>query len=1132
MQYLYNIKFRHLLLFTLLLVLQSFGTSAQNHKEAFKLSGVVLTEEGSPLPGARIRISGASDRGTVTDTEGRFSLITTLGETLEVAYIGMISRRVEVKDNKPLKIILKENISTVSELVVTGYQKIPGRVYTGAASLVKMKDIKLDGVADISRMLEGRVPGLTIQNISGTFGTTPRINIRGGASIIGSVQPLWVVDGVMYEDHVNLSPDDLASGNAGTLIGSVMAGINANDIEDIQVLKDASATSLYGARALNGVIVVTTRRGRRETPLQISYSGELSFRAKPSYSSANILDSQETMAIYMEMERKGYFDLRQALYGRRSGVYYRLYKGMSTIDPTTGDFYISATSEGKREFLKRHEYANTNWMDQLFTLNPTHAHTLTVTGGGKHIASYASLSLYEDKGWSIIDKVNRMTANLNNTLYINDRLNASLSLQGSLRKQLAPGTLPQRKNTRLGTFERDFDINPYSYAVGTSRTLSPYEQDGSLAYYRNNWAPFNILNEYAHNYMNLNVFDFKIQGDVTYKPVRGLKLRALISSRQSYTANTHHIGEPSNVVQVFRAHETPEVARENIYLLRDDTHPLSLPKVALTHGGILNKSETTMRSDTYRISMEYDRNSGVHDLRSFAFAEVRKTDRSINPFAGYGIQYDRGNQVFTNPLIIEKLTKEGDTYFGLTELRDRGITFSWSGTYGYDHRYILHTVVNMEGSNTAGANHRARWLPTWNVGGKWNIHEEEYMKEHPYVNRLALRASYGLTAKINDAVLGSDVIYKNAQILRPNLSDRESAIRIYQLENRDLSWEKMYELNLGVDVGILQDRVSATVDLYRRDAFDLIDLVRTSGIGGQYYKYANYGDMRTMGVELSLYSTNILAGDFSWKSNLSLSLMHQTVTRLLNSPNTFDLVAGRGLGSIVGFPKGGLYSFNFQGLNNVGLPTFDFGLYPSNNGKNMEISGANFSDAQFSRSYLIYHGPIEPRYTGGLTNTFSYKGWELSLFLTMQAGYKIRLNPTFDPAFGDLNVFGKEYLKRWLVAEDEWHTDVPVIPSKDLIRLYGEEEIERAYNTYNFSQMRVADGSFVRLKNVSLSYRLPADRIKSWGMKSASLRLNITNPVLLYSDRKLQGQDPEFYKSGGVALPTPQQVTLTLNMGY
>ncbi|KGN71723.1 SusC/RagA family TonB-linked outer membrane protein [Porphyromonas sp. COT-239 OH1446] len=1114
------------LILSLALISSSLTLLAQERQ---RITGEVKDEFGEPVVGVSVFVSGTK-LGTSTDANGRFTLVAEIGQSLKLSSIGFATQIVKIT-KQHLKITMREDVALTEQLVVNGYQKVKSRVYTGAATSVKMQEIKLDGMADVSRMLEGRVPGLSIQNISGSFGSAPRINIRGGASIIGNVQPLWVIDGAVYEDLVSLSLDQLTSGDAVTLISSAVAGLNPSDIDDIQVLKDASATSVYGARALNGVIVVSTKSGKRNTPNRVYYSSEYSFRLKPSYDDFGLLNSQETMSIYLEMQSKGHFGLRESLYGRRSGVFHQLYKAYTKIDPSTGSFLLPNTPEATRAFLKRHEYANTDWFSELFTLTPTASHNLSFSGGSDQVATRASVSYFHDGGWTLSDQVKRITANLKTDFFLAEAFTASLSAQGNLRQQKAPGTVPQRKNAALGSFERDFDINPFAYALGTSRTLRPRDERGQLEYYRNNWAPFNILNEYENNKMGIDLLDFKLQGELSYKVNKHLEAKALLSVRSAFTSIEHQIHEGSNVVQAFRANETPDVARENIYLLHNRENPLLQPQVALTHGGIYNKTETKLRSYLGRIALDYNRSFGEHDLKGFAFFEVRYADRSINPFQGYGIQYDRGNQIFSNPLIFRKLISEGSHYFSLNNRYERGVTTSWSGTYGYAGKYIVNAVLNYEGSNTAGRSSRSRWLPTWNIGGKWNVDREDFFQKSENLSRLSLRASYGLTAKMNEQALNSSAVFENTIINRLSLEDRENALRIRHLENRDLSWEKMYELNLGLDAAWLNNRITTTIDLYQRNAFDLIDLVRTSGIGGEYYKYANFGDMQTRGLEIALHTKNVVSSLFNWSSSLTLSYMNQRITRLLNTPNTFDMVSGRGRGNIEGFPKGSLFSFNFQGLSDQGLPTFDFGRYPLSSHRFAPSTGADFLDTQYSKSYLLYHGPIEPNLIGGLSNTFRYKGWELSFFITAQAGNKIRLNPTFDPAFGDLNVFSKDYYDRWLVQGDEYKTDVPTLPSVDLIREVGRESLERAYNTYNFSQVRVADGSFVRMKSISLAYALPDRALKALHLHSANIRLNITNPFLIYSDPALRGQDPEFYKSGGVALPTPKQYTLTLNLG-
>lgn len=297
----------------------------------------------------------------------------------------------------------------------------------------------------------------------------------------------------------------------------------------------------------------------------------------------------------------------------------------------------------------------------------------------------------------------------------------------------------------------------------------------------------------------------------------------------------------------------------------------------------------------------------------------------------------------------------------------------------------------------------------------------------------------------------------------------------------------MYEFNVGLDVGLWNDRISGSLDVYRRNSFDLIDLIRTPGIGGEYQKWANFGDMKTTGFDLSLQTMNVQTKTFQWTTIFNFSYYNQRIARLINTPSTFDLVAGTGRGNLEGFPRGALYSFEFAGLNERGLPTFNWGNLPLEDNALSRVSGANFYDTRYNQSYLVYNGPVDPYITTGLSNVFQFKNWELSVFLSGQIGNKLRLAPTFDAEYGDLNVFTTRYRKRWLSKGDESRTDVPVIPGTDLITLVGRQNIERAYNAYNFSNVNVVDGSFIRMKSISLTYRIPTKACERLKLKSASV---------------------------------------------
>ena len=292
--------FKKILLFINLLFLSQFIFSQNN-----VVTGVVSDETG-PIPGVSVVVK-SSKKGTQTDFDGKYSIQVAKGEILIFQFLGLQTVEKIVGDSNIIDVVLSEDVNTLDEVVITtGYDKINKKSFTGSASTIKMEDIKLDGVVDVSRMIEGRTPGVTVQNVSGTFGAAPKITIRGSSSVFGNNAPLYVIDGIVQEDIIETDLDQLASGNANTLISSSIAGVNADDIKKIDILRDASATSLYGARARNGVVVITTKSGRKSSKLKVSYTGEYSVRDIPSYAQYDILDSKESISILKELEAKGF----------------------------------------------------------------------------------------------------------------------------------------------------------------------------------------------------------------------------------------------------------------------------------------------------------------------------------------------------------------------------------------------------------------------------------------------------------------------------------------------------------------------------------------------------------------------------------------------------------------------------------------------------------------------------------------------------------------------------------------------------------------------------------------------------------------------------------------------------------
>ena len=459
-----------------------------------QINGTVTSaDDGQPVIGASVMITGTKT-GVVTNVDGKFSLTSNKkNPMITVSYIGMKSQTLHGTQN--MQIVLQSDAQKVQEVVVTGMQKMDKRLFTGAATKVDAEKAKLDGVADISRSLEGRVAGVSVQNVSGTFGTAPKIRVRGATSIYGSSKPLWVVDGVIMEDVTEVDADQLSSGDAATLISSAIAGLNSDDIESFQILKDGSATSIYGARAMAGVIVVTTKKGKVGTT-RINYTGEFTSRLKPSYSQFNIMNSQEQMGIYREMEANGLISFARTYRASSSGVYGKMYQLMNTYDPTTGKFLLPHTQKGMNDYLMKAEMRNTNWFNELFSSAISMSHSVSVSSGTEKAQYYASFSIMDDPGWTEQSKVQRYTASTNALFNLSKKVSLNLISNAAYRKQKSPGALNQHVDAVTGEVSREFDINPYSYAINTSRALDPKE------YYTTNYAPFNIHNELANNFMH------------------------------------------------------------------------------------------------------------------------------------------------------------------------------------------------------------------------------------------------------------------------------------------------------------------------------------------------------------------------------------------------------------------------------------------------------------------------------------------------------------------------------------------------------------------------------------------------------------------------------------------------------
>ena len=1080
-----------------------------------KISGTVVSAgDNEPVIGATITVVGTKT-AAVTDFDGKFSLTTDVpNPQVTISYIGMVAQTLKATAN--MHVELKANAQVLNEVVVTGLTRTDRRLFTGATDKVDAEKARLSGVADISRSLEGQAAGVSVQNVSGTFGTAPKIRVRGATSIYGSSKPLWVVDGVIMEDAANVGADDLASGNPETLISSAIAGLNADDIESFQILKDGSATSIYGARAMAGVIVVTTKKGK-QGQAHISYTGEFTTRLVPSYNNFDILDSKEQMGIYREMADKGWLNLSEILNGSEYGVYGKMYELINRYDARTGRFALENTTEAKNRYLRQAEFRNTDWFNELFTPSIMQNHSISLSGGTQSSNYYASFSAMLDPGWYKQSNVNRYTLSLNLTQHLSDKLSLNFIGSAAYRKQRAPGTLGQDVDVVGGEVKRDFDINPYSYASNTSRVLDPNE------YYVANFAPFNIFNELNNNYIDLNVLDAKFQLELKYKPIKGLELSALGAFKYMASTQEHNVKDNSNQAMAYRAMSNGIIREANKYLYNDPSNPYKMPFSVLPYGGLYHKGDNRMSDYDLRATANYNHTfADTHIMNLFAGTEVKSIERQRNSFEGSGLRYDAGQVPFYIYEYFKRAVEGGNTYYMITPTNSRSVAFYGNATYSYKGRYVFNGTLRYEGSNQMGRDTNARWMPTWNVSGAWNVHEEGWFGKLSPLSRLTLRASYSLTGTPPDASYSnSTAIIKASNPFRLFAEDQEPQLEIYELANANLTYEKKNELNLGFDASLWNNRLGITFDFYTRRNFDEIGPMVTAGTGGQIIRAANVAEMNSNGVELSLSSVNLKNKHFSWTTNFIYAYANTEITKLFNQGNVMSLVSGSGFAKR-GYPARSLFSIPFVGLNDEGMPMV------LNEKGMITTDDINFQERTLT-DFLKYEGPTDPLHTGSVGNMFTYRGFRLNVFVTYAFGNVVRLDPKFRARYNDLVSMTNAFKNRWTKSGEEDHTNVPGIISK--AQYMANTNLRLGYNAYNYTSLRVAKGDFIRLKEVSLSYDLPAQWFQKAMVKNVSLKLQATNLFLLYADKRLNGQDPEFYNVGGVASPMPKQFTLTIKLG-
>lgn len=1034
------------------------------------ITGVVVEADSNndPLPGATVSVSvpgSKAQAGAVTDYEGRFKLeVGAKVTSFTVRYLGYQTEEVRLVDGQThYNIQLKPNTRTVNEVVVTGYQKIDRRKLTAAVTKVDISTEKVGAVKSIDQALSGQIAGLAAVASSGAPGAPVKIRIRGTASLNGSQEPLWVLDGMPLEGTDIPSMDDLK--DIDNIYQTSIAGINPADIDNITVLKDAAATAIYGARAANGVIVITTKRGREGQPA-VTYSAKLTYSPRTNLSRLNMLTADEKVNLELEL-LKGNYTYREG----KGGVAQILNALGETAAYKAGGF--SALSADAQNQINALRNINTNWNEILFRPVINQEHNISLAGGSERADYYTSLGYYDEMG--TVRGVSNSRFNV--TLKTNYRVNKMLKLGASM--------FANRRKQRSYLTDTNGFTNPVYYSRLANPYFEPFAADGSYRYDTNiqgredSSLDFNIFEERANTSNNRTDHSLMLILDAELKLSSSLKLTTQFGYQQDGYSLDRYAGE-----------NTYAMRKEKLFATY--TYPDG-KRTFLPTGGMHKQTEAHSSQWTWKAMAEYaHRFNKVHDLEVMAGTEVRRLKSSSLYSAAYG--YD-ARTLTTQPVLFP--TEDlGRQYPLHRETFQENAYVSWfaTGSYTLMARYTLGASVRWDGSDVFGVAKKYRFLPLYSVSGLWRVSNEPFLRNSSaakWMDNLALRLSYGLQGNIDKNtspyLIGT---FNRTTVLPGNV---ETVITAETAPNPNLRWEKTSNVNLGLDLSLLDNAINVSADYYYRKSTDLIGTRMLPLETGFSSTIINWASMQNEGLEVALTTRNIRTKHFTWHTNLNLGFNSNRVLRETVAENS--TYPGR-----EGYPVGAIFAYRTAGLDSDGYP-----LFLTNDGQKVTAQqllklnshGASTLTAEQQRAQYQYMGTIDPKVSGGFINTFDYKDWQLGVNFIFNLGMKVRVQPSYSPANYDrgLNT-NRDILQRWTTSNASGAFATLMTSgtrAPEYIR-YSE------FNLYSMLDTWVRNNSYCRLQSLRLAYKLPKTWLSKVGIRTASLSAEARNLFVVASN--------------------------------
>ncbi len=1061
-----------------------------------EMRGLVVDELQRPIPGVTV-FARKSMSATSTDQRGIFFLSNLMqGDSLRFSSINHETVTIPVAPNTFVRIVMKQQITKLTAITIvnTGYQMLSKERATGSFGKADMEIFsKRTGTMDVIARLEGQIPGMQVfvgsnsddVNRNGSGVSVRRSVIRGIGTLRGeTTSPLYVLNGVVVAD---------------------MSAVNPDDIEDITVLKDAAAAAIWGARSANGVVVITTKTGAKNQRVNVSYTGFVNYSEKPDFNYFPLLTSRQYIDVAQEIFNPAAYPYRaQQFFAPHDKILYDRELGRITAAEASAKLDSLAVLDNSGQIRDI-------WNQRMVTTN----HTVSVSGGGGAYSFYGSFGYTGTQSPTPGQHSNSYKLNLTQSLNAGNRI--QLSVNTSLINTISKGKRPASvTNTFL----------PYQlFRDASGKSLNINYMNGYLDSVSRDYATrsgisldYNPINEIDYGYTNTNLLSINVTANVNVRLFKGLAFTGTYGYQKSpgtYTSYDDHkaLSERKQQVSLTMVNNGQ---REYLY-------PLT--------GGRYLQNNSDQRNWTVRNQLLYTAllRNGRDNITLQAGQEVQEAIgyRQSTTVLGYDdalgsyaiMDYARlRNGVFP--------TVTGYGYLNITPFqtnttRTRFISYFGLGSYSLmGGRYNLDLSLRQDYSNMFGSDVAAQNKPAWSIGGRWRLSQEKFMSNIKWLNDLGIRSTYGITG--NSPYVGGASQW---DILRPvNVANSwqytpvaGDALSLSNVANKALSWERTANVNIGLDFAVLKRRLSGGIEYYTRTTTDLVGPEELNPLTGYSSLTGNLGKMENKGLEFSLRSENIRTKDFLWASSLTFGYNKNKLIAF-NKPSPYtNSVDGRmgGQSYLIDYPNNPLFAYRFAGLDNMGDPQ----IFLADKSVSKKLNVATLED-------IRYMGTTTPVYTGGFSNTFSYRGLNLSLNMIYNLGHVMRrpVNQFYTGRLASYANFSSgnmlnSFLDRWKKPGDEAFTNIPSY-EPDIFTSYQRRNL----NYYLQGDVNVISASYIKLRDVTLSYDLRPQALKFLRIRQASVYAQATNFLVWTANGDM---DPEL---GLSTAPVKHSYSLGVNL--